>query len=251
MNLKMSYNKFDSFFYLNKIFDFNDALTSTGELKSSFNKDNLFCPECKIAKLRFTSKTSQKSAFLSTCPGSIHLQNCTYSFEAASKREICKYYESLTLNQIQDKLKSYMNHFFKSNTIINHPIQNNDIKINPIILFNSKTKQHKRLPTRSLRSVVHKDGDLLDTPILFYGRVRIELDSNNENDKKYYTIKLKNLKSNTTFLYLRTKLSENFDIKNIGQNKCYQFVFLGIYRKNHKYPYLYNNKSFMIQEIKK
>lgn len=59
----MQYNKFESFFYENNIFYLEDNLTNDGKLPISFNRDALFCPECKSARLKFTSATSQKNAF--------------------------------------------------------------------------------------------------------------------------------------------------------------------------------------------
>ena len=59
----MQYNKFESFFYENNIFYLEDNLTNDGKLPISFNRDALFCPECKSARLKFTSATSQILAF--------------------------------------------------------------------------------------------------------------------------------------------------------------------------------------------
>lgn len=79
-------NKFESFFYENNIFYLEDNLTNDGKLLPTFNRDALFCPECKSARLKFTSATSQKNAFLSTWPGDAHIPNCDYGFESASKK---------------------------------------------------------------------------------------------------------------------------------------------------------------------
>lgn len=168
-------NKFESFFYENNIFYLEDNLTNDGKLLPTFNRDTLFCPECKSARLKFTSATSQRNAFLSTWPGDVHAPNCDYGFESASKREICEHYTMLTDDQIQDKLEACMNHFFRLNIAVTHLELDNDIKNNPIILTNLETGHPKRLLTRSLKSVVMRDGDMLDTPILFYGKVKLEI----------------------------------------------------------------------------
>lgn len=234
-------NKFESFFYENNIFYLEDNLTNNGKLFPSFNRDALFCPECKQAKLKFTSATSQRNAFLSTWPGNVHAPNCDYGFEAASKREICEYYRTLTDDQIQDKLAACMNHFFKPDTAAAHLEPNNEIENNPIILTNQETRQHKRLLTRSLRSVVMRNDDMLDTPILFYGKVKLEV----QNYKTYRTIKLKNLKSNSPFLYLNMSLSKNTSLNDIKQDAEYKFIFLVLYQNGKRYPKLYNNTSFI------
>ena len=56
-------NKFESFFYENNIFYLEDNLTNTGKLLPTFNRDTLFCPECKSARLKFTSATLKELHF--------------------------------------------------------------------------------------------------------------------------------------------------------------------------------------------
>ena len=237
-------NKFESFFYENNIFYLEDNLTNDGRLLLSFNRDALFCPECKSARLKFTSATSQKSAFLSTWPGDAHTPNCDYGFESASKREVCEYYRTLTDDQIQDKLAACMNHFFRSDTVATHLELDNEIKDNPVILTSQKTRQHKRLLTRSLRSVVMRDDDMLDTPILFYGKSKLKI----KKAKQYHSIVLKTLKSNNPFLYLQNGLLSNAP-KDINEDYMYNFVFLGIYRTDSEYPKLYRRNSFSYKKI--
>lgn len=235
----MQYNKFESFFYENNIFYLEDNLTNDGKLPISFNRDALFCPECKSARLKFTSATSQKNAFLSTWPGDTHTPNCDYGFESASKKEICEYYMTLTDDQIQDKLEACMNHFFRLNTTAAHLESDNKIEDNPIILVNHETKKHKRLLTRSLKSVVMRDDDMLDTPILFYGKVKLEV----KEAKLFHSIVVKNIKSNNPFLYLNNGLL-CYAPKDIDSDCVYNFVFLGMYQCNSKYPKLYRPNTF-------
>lgn len=232
-------NKFESFFYENNIFYLEDNLTNNGKLLPSFNRDALFCPECKQAKLKFTSATSQRSAFLSTWPGDVHAQNCDYGFETASKREICGYYQTLTDNQIQDKLETCMNHFFRLDIAAAHLEPDNEIENNPVILINQETRQHKRLLTRSLKSVIIRNDDMLNTPILFYGKVKLGI----KEVEHVHSIVLKNVKSNKPFLYLKNGLLD-YAPKDIDSDYIYNFVFLGVYQSNNKYPELYHQGTF-------
>ena len=232
-------NKFESFFYENNIFYLEDNLTNDGKLLPSFNRATLFCPECKSARLKFTSATSQRAAFLSTWPGDVHAPNCDYGFESASKKEICEYYMTLTDDQIQDKLEACMNHFFRLNTTAAHLESDNKIEDNPIILVNHETKKHKRLLTRSLKSVVMRDDDMLDTPILFYGKVKLEI----KKAGHVHSIILKNIKSNKPFLYLKNGLLD-YAPQNINTDYIYNFVFIGVYQSNNKYPELYRRRTF-------
>lgn len=232
-------NKFESFFYENNIFYLEDNLTNDGKLFPTFNRDTLFCPECKSARLKFTSATSQRNAFLSTWPGDVHAPNCDYGFESAFKREICEHYTMLTDDQIQDKLEACMNHFFRLNIAVTHLELDNDIKNNPIILTNLETGHPKRLLTRSLKSVVMRDGDMLDTPILFYGKVKLEI----KKAGHVHSIILKNIKSNKPFLYLKNGLLD-YAPQNINTDYIYNFVFIGVYQSNNKYPELYRRRTF-------
>ena len=232
-------NKFESFFYENNIFYLEDNLTNTGQLLPTFNRATLFCPECKSARLKFTSATSQRAAFLSTWPGDVHAPNCDYGFESASKREICEHYTILTDDQIQDKLEACMNHFFRLNIAVTHLELGNDIENNPIILTNMETGHPKRLLTRSLKSVVMRDDDMLDTPILFYGKAKLEI----KEVKPFHSIVVKNIKSNKPFLYLNNGLL-CYAPKEIDSNCVYNFVFIGMYQCNSKYPKLYRFNAF-------
>lgn len=232
-------NKFESFFYENNIFYLEDNLTNTGQLLPTFNRATLFCPECKSARLKFTSATSQRAAFLSTWPGDVHAPNCDYGFESASKREICEHYTMLTDDQIQDKLEACMNHFFRLNIAVTHLELDNGIENNPIILTNMETGHPKRLLTRSLKSVVMRDGDMLDTPILFYGKVKLEI----KKAGHVHSIILKNIKSNKPFLYLKNGLLD-YAPQNINTDYIYNFVFIGVYQSNNKYPELYRRRTF-------
>lgn len=124
---------------------------------SLFRKDCLLCRIISSnhsftrisARLKFTSATSQRAAFLSTWPGDVHAPNCDYGFESASKREICEHYTMLTDDQIQDKLEACMNHFFRLNIAVTHLELDNDIENNPIILTNMETGHPKRLLTKN------------------------------------------------------------------------------------------------------
>lgn len=232
-------NKFESFFYENNIFYLEDNLTNTGQLLPTFNRATLFCPECKSARLKFTSATSQRAAFLSTWPGDVHAPNCDYGFESASKREICEHYTMLTDDQIQDKLEACMNHFFRLNIAVTHLELDNDIENNPIILTNMETGHPKRLLTRSLKSVVMRDDDMLDTPILFYGKAKLEI----KKAGHVHSIILKNIKSNKPFLYLKNGLLD-YAPQNINTDYIYNFVLLGVYQSNNKYPELYHRGTF-------
>lgn len=146
---------------------------------------------------------------------------------------------TLTDDQIQDKLAACVNHFFRPDTVTTHLEPNNEIENNPVILINQETRQHKRLLTRSLKSVVIRDDDMLDTPILFYGKAKLGI----KEVKPFHSIVVKNIKSNKPFLYLNNGLL-CYAPKEIDSNYVYNFVFIGMYQCNSKYPKLYRSNAF-------
>ena len=89
-----------------------------------------------------------------------------------------------------------------------------------------------------------RDDDMLDTPILFYGKSKLKI----KKAKQYHSIVLKTLKSNNPFLYLQNGLLSNAP-KDINEDYMYNFVFLGIYRTDSEYPKLYRRNSFSYKKI--
>lgn len=87
--------KFYDCFTENRKVSIEDMVTSNGRLRRQYNPDALYCPLCKKARLKFTSATSQRVAYLATWPGSIHEDNCRYSFEPIPKREVINYYKQI------------------------------------------------------------------------------------------------------------------------------------------------------------
>ena len=72
-------------------------------------RDKMLCPECKKAKLRFTHKTSERRAFLSTLPTSNHEEGCSYNYDLASNRAVKLFVATLTDEQVHDKLEAMLN----------------------------------------------------------------------------------------------------------------------------------------------
>ena len=101
---EMTKIKFDKCFTGNKKVSIEDMVTSNGRLRRESDPDALYCPVCKKARLKFTSATSQRVAYLSTWPDAIHLANCSYGVQMASKTETKTYFKELTEDRVKDKL---------------------------------------------------------------------------------------------------------------------------------------------------
>lgn len=174
----MSALKFDEFFYNGRLVALRDALDNTHtDLMEHYDKDRLYCPECHIAQLTFTHRTTRKSAYLSTRHSvAEHANNCSYAVASASKRQVKSYYAGLTNEQIQDKLDAAINLYLRHiNGENNHeplPPRNQ----NPGILTTVENghQTHRRLPKRNIYSIYNVTDDELGIPLLVYGCVKIE-----------------------------------------------------------------------------
>ncbi|WP_432666789.1 hypothetical protein R9X47_10540 [Wukongibacter baidiensis] len=69
----------------------------------------MFCPECKRAGLYFVHKTSKRIAHLRRYPSENHESGCSYNYPYASRKKAQKYINSLSYNEIQDKLDAMIN----------------------------------------------------------------------------------------------------------------------------------------------
>ena len=183
--------EYDSFNYEGENIPIQNALDDDGDLRPLYDRDNLFCPECEEARLKFTRATYFRRAFLSTKQEAIgmtnkHASNCSHAYERASKRVICEHYDNLTSSQIKDKLNAAINRFLRQRQDRRGERRFTNIEDNPAII-NTKDRtncKHLSIPTKSfsrfesiwededalreyLRSLLHKEG--FDHSGLIYG----------------------------------------------------------------------------------
>ncbi len=102
--------KFDDCFTGNETVSLEDMVTPSGRFRREYSPDALYCPACKKARLKFTSATSQRVAYLSTWPDAVHSDNCFYSVPMASKVETKTYFKELT--EAQSSAVIHRNKFF-------------------------------------------------------------------------------------------------------------------------------------------
>lgn len=177
----MRSSEYDSFSYNGKVIELSSALNEDqSDLLQKYDKDCLYCPECKQAQLKFTRKTNLRKAFLSTKQASSdslnnHANFCSHTFLKATKKQVKQYYDQLTDEQIEDKLKAAINTYLRSQDKRNeHPV--NDQHNNPGVLNLVKDGQQiqRRLPRRSIFSIYDITDEELEIPVLYYGKVQLQ-----------------------------------------------------------------------------
>lgn len=155
-----------------------DELEKEYEQKSgdiSSYRGRIFCPECRIAELAFTHKTSKKRAFLSTLPSSDHMADCSLKYESVSRKEIKDYVSNLGEEEMQDRLEAMLNRMLLREREENQ-IPANDVGDNPFTILVRKEGQpntRKCIPRKSLNSWFDKDEE--NNIFLFYGSVHLEV----------------------------------------------------------------------------
>lgn len=138
-------------------------------------RGRIFCPECRIAELAFTHKTSKKRAFLSTLPSSDHMADCSLKYESVSSREIKDYVSNLGEEEMQDRLEAMLNRMLPREREENQ-ILANDEGDNPFTILVRREGQpntRKCIPSKSLKSWFDKDEE--NNVFLFYGSVHLEV----------------------------------------------------------------------------
>lgn len=174
--------EYDSFSYEGENVTLQNALNDDGDLLPLYDRDKLFCPECKEALLKFTHATNFRRAYLSTKQETIGLSNshsvdCSHAYERASKKEIHQYYKNLTSNQIEDKLKAAINRFLRQGSDRGEDMRLVRIEDNPAIIKieDGQDCKHRSIPTKSFSRFhsIWEDEDAYGVPILLYGMVRL------------------------------------------------------------------------------
>ena len=144
-----------------------DELEKEYEQKSgdiSSYRGRIFCPECRIAELAFTHKTSKKRAFLSTLPSSGHMADCSLKYESVSRKEIKDYVSNLGEEEMQDRLEAMLNRVLPREREENQ-IPANDEGDNPFTILVGREGQpntRKCIPRKSLKSWFDKDEENTD-----------------------------------------------------------------------------------------
>lgn len=197
----MSKPEYDEFFYKGTpehIVELKDALVKGRDyrdtLSDDYDRSLLFCPECHNGQLKFTPEYPPRRAFLSFIGNgeTDHAEGCSHKLPAAGKRETKEYYDSLTNQQIENKLNAAINRFLRHiNPDENTPEEERYLN-HPAVMTRHRNGEvlRKRLLTRSINSIYDINDDELNIPILLYGNVYLSVeekpDKEDENNKIFF-----------------------------------------------------------------
>ena len=198
---------------------------------------SMFCLECKKAKLAFVNKTTKRRAHLRRIGTLKHEDSCSYNYDYASKKVVKKYVDSLSYNEIQDKLSSIMKMLLK-----NHQKKNNKAKetncsatenTENAMLIHEKVNNRgvlKALRRKRLNSWIDEsDGEEF---CAFYGKVKLEV----VGKEKIIKDSQKSYKYNLLLLYTKNRKGEwkyrtsiyRRQIRDIvDKDSVYQIVIIG------------------------
>lgn len=234
--------KYKSFeeFYLNSkddILDFDIvadyAKTHNGDIGEFYG--NMFCPECKKAELSFVHKNSKRRAHLRRYKSSSHEDNCSYNYDYASHKVVKEYVDSLSSEEIQDRLNSIMNMLCgnKNHKKLASKDINDSLKdVQSPMLIKEKTINKnilRALRRKKLNSWIDEsDGEDF---CVFYGKVKLKIEEieklvDSTNSYKYYLLHIytRNKKGEWKF---RTRLYLGNIKKDVNEESIYDIVMIG------------------------
>ncbi len=189
---------FEEFYYLqeDKICDIEvleEYITNNNGNVGKY-EGNMYCPECRKAILAFWHKSSKRRAHLKRIPSSSHRETCSYNYEYASSKKVKEYVDSLTYNEIQDKLNSIINMLCKQRKSDIGKTMVGDVGIskeqNPMLIVERKenTDVLRALRRKRLNTWIDQsDGEDFS---VFYGKVKLgirEKTKVNESTGEPYT----------------------------------------------------------------
>ena len=188
-------------------------------------RDKMLCPECKKAKLRFTHKTSERRAFLSTLPTSNHKEGCSYNYDLASNRAVKQFVATLTDEQVRDRLEAMLNKLLPG-AIRDNKNAFNDAKENPLVInIGARTHQSNRRAIRrkSMNGWFDKADE--DNMFLFYGKVRLSVEERETKKGKRYILIVKTKRGEEWIR--KTSIFRGMAQDVIDENTTYDLAVLG------------------------
>lgn len=190
----------------------------------------MFCPDCRIPELKFTPEGKTHQAYLSAINADLHLPGCAHRYDVSPTRNTKTYFESLSDEQVEDKLASILRTLNRMGNY-NRNIHTNYLQHpdrNPFILEfddNGTNRIQRSLPRRNLnKSLKKEDVDLL---CAFYARgasLSIKADKHTNNQGKEYEI---------YYLHIETTNGKQYRIyrgahkDEVFPNRGYDVVLIG------------------------
>ena len=218
--------QFDDFYFIE-----DRKIHTLDEVQEQYEKNNgdisyfqgrMRCPECKEAILSFTRKTSRCREYLSKEPSSSHLDNCSYNYDYASKKQIIKYVETMNDNQIQDKLESVLNMLMNRDISTDININSQVQRDNPLTIKSSKGGDsiQRTIPRKSISMWLDKEYE--GKVFIFYGKVKLKV----EPFKEFFRLLIYTKRKDETWGY-KTKVFRGIFEDKIDDDKEYDIAILG------------------------
>lgn len=197
------------------------------QIKGDISKyrDKMLCPECKKAKLRFTHKTSERRAFLSTLPTSNHEEGCSYNYDLASNRAVKQFVATLTDEQVHDKLEAMLNTMLPRDRRDNENAVNAEQQ-NPFVIdIGARNHQPNRraIPRKSMNRWFDKADE--NNMFLFYGKVRLSVEERETKKGKRYILIVKTKRGEEWIR--KTSIFRGMAQDAIDENTTYDLAVLG------------------------
>lgn len=234
------------------------AETHDGDL-GEFN-GNMLCPECRVAELSFVHKTSNRRAHLRRNKSSSHKESCSYYYDYASNKLTKEFVDSLSYNEIQDKLNSIMSMLCKTSKTEKNVKKDIDNLLetsqNPMLINEKKGSNQifRAIRRKNLKLWIDEsDGEDFS---LFFGEVKLQVvekeknGTNTENSYKYNLLYIytKNKKGEWKF---RTSLYRGAIKDRVNYESIYNIVLIGKLEFKFK-PFtikLANNNAIKFREL--
>lgn len=234
----MKRKQYNDFYFIN-----DGRIHTLGEVQERYEKNNgdisffqgrMRCPECKEAILSFTHKTSRCREYLSKEPSSSHLDNCSYNYDYASKKQIIEYVETISEDQIQDRLESALNMLMNRDSSVDISIKSQTQGDNPLIIksFNGGNSIKRTIPRKSLSMWLDKEYE--DKVFIFYGKVKLKVEPVKQAEQEgrvepfeeFFKLLIYTKRRDGTWGY-KTKVFRGRIEDKIDENKEYDIAILG------------------------
>lgn len=245
---------FDEFYSLkkNKICSIDEVINYS-ELHNGnippYDKD-MYCPECKQAQLTFVHETSKRCAYLRTIPSSNHESGCSFNYEYASNKTIKTIVDSMTNDEINDRLNSIMNMLCKDISSTNQPSNYEATKSKNPMLIQCNTGnviKSKAIPRKSLNCWV----DHNENTYAYYGKkVKLKVvEKHKKSDGSiFYLLEIRtiNIKGEWN---LKATIYRHKKPLDIDENVLYNIAFIGFFDPDYEFSIRLLNWNALKYEI--
>ena len=188
-------------------------------------REKMLCPECQIANLRFTHKTSERRAFLSTLPPSNHEEGCSYNYDLASNRAVKQFVATLTDEQVRDRLEAMLNSLLPRDRRDDENAVNAEQE-NPFVIdigaINHQLNR-RAIPRKSMNRWFDKADE--NNIFLFYGKVRLSVEEPKTKKGKRYRLIVKTKRGEEWIQ--KTRIFRGMAKDAIDENTTYDLAVLG------------------------